>query len=81
MNVNYDIEVYCHRCGVRHLKEDCKLIPRFGWQCPFCGNKCRSQARYIKVNRMRTHPYIPSKTPKTMRTEIIQLAQETKGME
>jgi hypothetical protein len=74
MRVDYDLEVYCHKCGVRHLKEDCKLIQRFGWQCPFCGNKCRSQARYIKANRMKTHPYIPRNNP-TIKTEIRALAK------
>ena len=68
MNINYDIEVYCSRCAVRHEKNNCKLIPNWGYQCPFCGNKCRVKPKYTCVNYNKQHPF--ESTGRRGRSEI-----------
>jgi hypothetical protein len=65
--INYDIEVWCHKCGEKHSKTDCEFRPRFGWKCPWCGNKCRS-----KPINTSNKSYIPSKTKHNIRRQILE---------
>ena len=78
--INYDIEVWCHKCSEKHQRSDCEFRPKFGWKCPDCGNKCRSKPKYNKENKDKLHPYIPHKTHVYMTTELKQFAKERKGL-
>lgn len=74
--INYDIEVWCHKCDEKHSKADTEFRPRFGWKCPWCGNKCRGKARYNKEQKDKIHPYVAHSTPVYMTTEIKQFVKE-----
>lgn len=79
--INYLTQVWCKHCGKKHDKTECKLIPNWGYKCPECGRKCRVKPKYSWKNYIKKHPYIPSKSHITMKTEIKQLAQERKRLE
>lgn len=73
--INYDIEVWCHNCSEKHLKTACEFRVRYGWKCPWCGNKCRGKARYNKEAKDKIHPYITNRTPRYVTTELKELVK------
>ena len=43
--VDYNKEVNCSGCEVKHLIQNVQLVYGYGYKCPICGIKCIYKAR------------------------------------